>query len=222
LKDLDTIFKPVRAELEALGFQALKSSNLLYARPLNDRCWCYIQLRGTEEFADPITAFTLPDLGSIVQKFSPIFRAGRGFKDYEGRFAPALLHNEYTLLGEVDPVWGHAAGNRRGQPMGPSELHALAQSIDRFAKDQKDAGWTEDKVVKTMLAAPAMSPHGVMTRWIAPVWFAKRGAWSDFDAYAESLAIPPDDNLKHWREGLDVWNRYAEKVRQHFGQPPRT
>ncbi len=222
MKDLDTIFQPARAGLEALGFQALKSSNLLYARPLNDRCWCYFQLRGTEEFASPITAFTLPDVGSIVQKFSPILRAGRSFKDYDGRFAPALLHEEDMLLGEADPVWGPAAGKRRGEPMGPREFQALSQSIDRFATARSVAGWTEDKVVEAILAAPAMSPHGVMARWIAPVWFAKRGAWSDFDAYAESLAVPPDDNLKYWREGLDVWKRYAEKVRQHFGQPPKT
>jgi hypothetical protein len=212
----------MRGEFSSLGFQSPASMPMVQARPITPECWVIFGLAGSDEFYAPVTGFTLPGLAAVVLRYARWLRGGPGPKDYDSRFLPILLQDYGSLLGEADPLWGPAAGKRRGQPMGPSEIHALAQSIDRFATARSDAGWTEDKVVEAMLAAPAMSPHGVMTRWIAPVWFAKRGAWSEFDVYAESLAIPPDDNLKHWREGLDVWARYAEKVRQHFGQPSKT
>lgn len=211
MKDLREIFEPARAELEALGFKSMMS--LLYARPLQEGCWCYFQLRGTEEFAFPITAFTVPDIGAIVQKFMPAFRAERGVKGFDGRFTPALLHDEDALLKEeTNPIWGPVAGQQRGRPMGREELGALVQSIDLYATQRQQEGWSQDMVVHRLLALPSDDHRSVMKRWVAPVWFAKRKAWDEFEDFADAMK---------GEQGFEYWSKFANKVRSHFGREIR-
>lgn len=209
--DLVTIFEPARVELESLGFQSPKTAPMLQARPLGHGCWAYFFLRGTENFVLPMTSFTLPDLAASMFKIWPKLRMGPAPKDFDGRFMPPLLLEEDNLLGDADPVWGPQASLRRGTSLGIEEFRALADAMDRYARKLETDQWTEDKVMEQVLAAPVGHPSRVWARWIAPVWFAKRGAWDELNAFGEGLVADPPN-------ALNAWGRYADKVRAHFGQ----
>lgn len=205
------IFEPVQVQLEALGFQSV--AGLFYARPIREGCWCFFQLRGTEEFAFPITAFTLPYIGAVVQKYLPMFRAERGVKGYDGRFTPPLLHDEKALLlAEANPIWGPVAAQQRGSPMGRAELDALIRSMDLYATQRQQEGWSQDMVMERLLALPSDDHRSIAKRWAAPVWFAQREAWDEFEDFANAMRD---------EQGFEYWSKFADKVRSHFGREIR-
>lgn len=165
-------------------------------------------LRGTEAFAVPMTALTLPNLGSVAQKCLPMLRHKMP-KDYDGRFIPPLMYEEVSMLGEVNPIWGPEAGQQRGRPMGQDEFRALAQSMDRHAQRLQLEGWTEDRVMQHILALPPDDPKGLWSGCLALVWFARRGDWEAFDDHAKQTP-------RIFPQAPDLWQDYATKVRSHF------
>lgn len=207
--NMSEIFAPARAELERFGFQSPRTVPMVYARPLSESCWAMYVLRGTEAFAVPMTALTLPNLGNVLQKYVPMLRYQMP-KDYDGRFIPPLMYEEVSMLGEANPIWGPEAGQQRGtSSMGQDEFRALAQSMDRHAHRLQQEGWTEDRVLQHLLALPPDDPQGRWSSCLALVWFARRGDWEAFDDHANQTP-------RIFPQVPDFWQDYVAKIYSHF------
>ena len=100
----------------------------------------------------PICGFTLPEIGKALKPLMPELFSDWHVKDDIALISPPLLVAPLErVLGIEDPVWGPMASKRRGTPLGPVEMTQLSNGIQLLFARREAEGWTEDRVMETLV-----------------------------------------------------------------------